>query len=144
MPDPLASFDDLELFLLDWFRTALAARPEAEASGVDVVRTEPSGDSSTWPERVLVIRDDGTASDYFLTGSASLGFTVLAGTRENPKDAKDLARLVYALIPQIPSGDPANPVSAVYARNGPFLVDEEQKRARVYTTAELGVVARPI
>lgn len=142
--DPLLVFDDLEMFLGAWFRIALAGRPEPECAGVDVVRVEPAGDASTWPEKVLVIRDDGTTDDDLNTGDASIGFTVLAGTRENPKVAKDLARIVYALIATIPSGDPANPIAAVGTRNGPFLVDEAQKRARAYMTATLRVVSRLI
>lgn len=142
MPDPLILFDDLELFLTGWFRTALAARPEPVCADVEVVRTEPAGDASTWPAKVLVIRDDGTTDDEILTGDASIGLTVLAGTKANPKDAKDFARIVYAMLLQIPSGDPLNPVAAIGTRNGPFLVDEAQPRARVYMTATLRVAAR--
>lgn len=142
MPDPLILFDDLELFLTGWFRTALAARPEPICAGVLVDRTEPDGDASTWPEKVLVIRDDGTTDDEILTGSASIGLTVLAGTKTSPKDAKDLARIVYAMLLQIPSGDPLNPVAAIGSRNGPFMIAEAQPRARVYTAATLRVAAR--
>lgn len=144
MPDPITIFDDLETFFIGWFEVALAARPEPECAGVEVVRTEPTGDASTWPARVLVIRDDGTTAEDIFTGSASMGFTVLAGTRENPHAAKTLARIVYALLPQVPSGDPANPVAAVTSRTGPFLVPEAQARARVYSTATLAVAAHAL
>lgn len=142
MADPLLVFDDLEMFLTGWFRAALAVRPEAVCADVTVDRVEPSGDASTWPAKVLVIRDDGTTDDELHTGDASIGLTVLAGTRENPHDAKHLARIVYGLLAQIPSGDPSNPVAAIGTRNGPFLVPEDQPRARVYTTATLRVASR--
>lgn len=143
MTDPLIVFDDLELFLIGWFQAALDGRPEQVCADVDVVRVEPEGDVSTWPAKVLIIRDDGTSDDELHTGDASIGLTVLAGTKQNPKVAKDLARIVYALLALIPSADPGNPVAAVGDRNGPFLVAEEQKRARAYMTATLRVVARP-
>jgi hypothetical protein len=136
--------DDLEMYLCAWFRGALAARPEAVCQGVEVVRVEPSGPVESWPARLLIIRDDGTSDTGLLTGSASVGLSVLAGTRENPHDAKELARIVRGLVATIPSGDPNNPVAAVLGRNGPFLVSEPQPRARVYQTAELAVVERPL
>lgn len=142
VPDPILVFDDLEMFLCSWFRAALAARPEPVCQNVAVDRVEPNGDASTWPDMVLVIRDDGTTDDDLHMGDASVGFTVLGGSRENPHDAKLFARIVYGLIATIPSGDPDNPVAAVGTRNGPFLVPEDQPRARVYTTATLRVAAR--
>lgn len=140
----LTAHDDLEMFLLGWFRAALPARPEAVCQGVEVVRDEPTTPVSEWPARMLVIRDDGTSDSDILTGSASVGLTVLAGSREDPWEAKELARIVRALVATIPSGDPDNPVAAVLGRNGPFMVPENQPRARVYQTAELAVVERPL
>lgn len=136
MPDPLVAHDDLELFLTDWFRTALAERPEPVCHGVTVDRVERGA------EKALIVRDDGTTDTDVLTGAASIGLTVLAGTTTDPDDAKELARIVRALVSQIPSPDPANPVAAVTGQTGPFLVEEESPVARVYQTATLAVVAR--
>lgn len=144
MTDPLVIHDDLELFLTGWYRAALAARSEPVTDDVTVVRVEPAGDASTWPKRVLVIRDDGATDTSFLTAEASVGFTILAGTRENPKDAKDLARIVHALASQIPSGDPANPIAALLSRTTPVLVPEEQSRARAYFPATFAIAGRPL
>lgn len=138
MPDPLTAHDDLELFLTRWFRSALAARPEAVCRDVVVDRVE----RYPLPDRMLIVRDDGTTDTDILTGTASVGLTVLAGTRLSPGDAKQLARIVRALVRQIPSGDPANPVAAVTTQTGPFLIPEASIRARVYQTCELAVVQR--
>ncbi|WP_137843859.1 hypothetical protein [Microbacterium sp. 2FI] len=142
MSDPLIAYDDLELYLLEWFRTALAERPEPECADVEVVRVEPPTDDL--PEKLLVIRDDGATDTSFITAEASLGFTVLAGSKENPKVAKDLARIVHALLSQIPSGDPANPFAALLSRTSPVLVQESQPKARAYATATFAIAGRGI
>lgn len=139
MADPLVIHADLELFLTGWFRSALAARPEAVARGVIVDRKEPS--DGPFPAKLIVIRDDGGPDTSLLTAERTVGISVLAGTRDNPRDANDLARLVHALRTQIPSTDPANPVAAVLRSSGPIPVTEAQPRARRYMTLTLSVVA---
>jgi hypothetical protein len=141
--DPLVAYDDHELFLVGWYRAALAGRPEPICDDVVVDRVEP-GPNEEWPEKLLVIRDDGTTDTSFITGDLSVGLTVFAGSKENPKDAKDLARIVHALASQIPSGDPDNPIAVLRERNGPYMVPESQPRARVYSNLVLGTTARPI
>lgn len=136
--DPAIIWPDMELFLTSWFRTHLPLRPEPVCASVSVVRVEPSREP--FPERTLVIRDDGISRTGFLTGDASVGLTVLAGTRENPADAKLLARIVLAMCAQIPSPDPDNPVAVFSDSNGPFLVPEAQPRARAYSNVVFGVV----
>lgn len=143
MVDPAVIHDDLEMFLIGWYRTALDERDELVCSGVIVDRVEP-GPNEEWPEKLLVIRDDGTARTSFLTGEASVGLTVFAGSRENPKDAKDLAAIVLALASQIPSGDPDNPVAALLDSNGPYMVPEAQPVARVYSNISLAVAGRAL
>ncbi len=140
--DPILVHDDIEHYLIRRFRELLAARPEPVCAGVAVDRVEPSGEATAWPAKVLVIRDDGTTDLELHTGEVSVGFTVLAGTRRMPKDAKDLAAIVRALIKKLPSPDPDNPVSAVTGCFGPTLVTENEDRARAYVTATLRVVAR--
>lgn len=144
MTDPAVLYDDLELFLTSWYRVALEARPEPVCADVEVVRVEPDGDASTWPKKLLVIRDDGATDSSFITAEASVGMTVLAGTKANPKDAKDLARIVHALAAQIPSGDPANPIAALLSRVSPVLVAESQPHARAYIPVTFAVAGRAL
>lgn len=129
---------DLELYLTGWYRDALAARDEWPADAeVDRVEREPLAPV------LLVIRDDGGPATGLTTREAQVGLSILAGTREDPKRAKDLAELVLALAPRIPSGDPANPVAAVLGSTAPTLVPEAQERARAYCTLRLAVVGQP-
>lgn len=136
--DPLVVHDDLELFLTSWYRSRILARPEPVCTGVSVDRVE----YEPLPEKLIVIRDDGGPETSILTGARSVGVTILAGSKANPKDAKDLARIAYALRSQIPSTDPANPVSAVLDSTAPVMVPEAQERARVYFTLNLAVAGR--
>ncbi|MFJ4038203.1 hypothetical protein ACIPVB_08945 [Microbacterium sp. NPDC090007] len=135
-------YDDLELFLTDWYRRALTNRPEAVCANVSVGRVESV--KTPPPAKQLVIRDDGTSRDTFLTGRASIGLTVLAGTKLNPRDAKELAQIVLALAELIPFDDPSNPLTRVYDSNGPYMVPEDSTFARVYSTVTFGVAARPL
>ena len=139
MADPLVIHADLELFLTAWYRAALAARPEPVCQGVVVSRREP-GPNDPFPARLLVIRDDGGADTSVIGAERDVGLSILAGTKENPQDAKDLARIVHALRSQIPAVAPGNPVSAVLSSRGPFAVTESQPKARLYITMTLAVV----
>lgn len=141
MADPLVIHDDLELFLTGWYRDALAARPETVCRDVAVSNREPEP-GQVFPARLLVIRDDGGPDTSLLTAERSVGLSVLAGTKANPRDANDLARIVHALRLAIPSVDPGNPVAAVLESNGPYAVVEDQPHARRYLTLTLSVVPR--
>lgn len=138
MSDPLVMFSDLELFLTGWFRARLAEWPDPVAHGVTVDRVEREPIQAP----LLVVRDDGATDTSVLTADASLGFSILAGTREYPKPAKDLALIVHALLPQIPSGDPDNPFAALLTRTSPVLVAEEQPFARAYVAATFSIAGR--
>lgn len=141
MADPLVTHSDLELFLTGWYRAALAglAASHPVCAGVMVTNREPS--TGTFPAKLLVIRDDGGPDTSMLTADRSVGLSVLAGTKENPKDAIDLALIVHALRSQIPAVAPGNPVAAVVDSNGPYPVPESQPRSRRYMTFTLSVVA---
>lgn len=141
MAEPLVAHADLELFLVGWYRTALAALAATHpvCAGVRVVNREPT--EGPFPAKLLVIRDDGGPDTSLLTGTRSVGLSVLAGTKENPKDAVDLALIVHALRNQIPAVAPGNPVAAVLESNGPVPVPEAQPRSRRYLTLTLSVVA---
>jgi hypothetical protein len=134
---------DLELFLTGWYRRELAARPEPCCEGVRVTNAEP-GPDEPFPERLLVIRWDGSSRDSVVSDEASVGLSVLAGTKNNPQNANDLARMVRALAEKLPAIEPGNPVTVVRGSTGPFAITENQDRARRYLTLTLGVVGIPL
>lgn len=134
MSDPLVAYDNLTLFLVNWYRARLAARLEPVCQGVRVSNIE-----SDAPKQ-LIVTDLGGPDTSVLTGLRDVNLSVLAGTRENSKDADDLARIVHALRTQIPSVDPSNPVSAVIESAGPFPVIESQQKARRLITVTFAVV----
>jgi hypothetical protein len=138
VPDPLLIHQDLVEFLVTWYRAWLNARTEPICQNVTVTDKEPSG---PFTEKLLVIRDDGGPETSILTGERSVGLSVLAGTKDNPKHAMDLARFVHAARLQLPFTDPANPVAALLGSNGPYLVAESQPVARAYLTLDLAVAA---
>lgn len=138
--DPIVTHGDLEMFLIGWYRDRLEERAEPVTDDVEVDRVE----REPLPLRLVVIRDDGGTETSFLTGEASIGVSVLAGTKSNPTDAKVLGEIAYALRSQIPSADPLNPVSRVLDSTRPVLIPESQERARVYFTLTLAVAGRPL
>jgi hypothetical protein len=135
---------DLELFLTTWFRRELALRPEAYCKNVSVVITEPSDPAKPFPARLLVIRWDGSSRTSALSAEASIGLSVLAGSKANPKDANDLVLMVQALAEKLPAVEQGNPVTDLRESTGPFAIAEQQDRARRYLTITLGVVGVPI
>lgn len=138
--DPLVIHDDLELFLTRWYRAALGRRPEVVCQAAIVANREPKA-GEPFPAVLVVIRDDGGPETSILTGERSVGVSVLAGTKDDPQDAVDLARIVFALRSQIPAVEPGNPVAAVLGANGPYEVAEPQPHARRYMTFTLIVAA---
>lgn len=142
MAEPPVIHSDLELFLTAWYRAELAARPEPVCADVFVDRVEST--KTPAPRRQLIVRDDGIVQTSFLTGRASIGLTVLAGTKANPKDAKDLGRIVLALASQIASPDPTNPIARLATATGPYLVAEQSTFARAYIPVTFDVVGRAL
>lgn len=142
MADPLVAHDDLELFLTEWYRARLTARPEPICHDVEVGNREPTGPD--FPKKMLIIRVDGGPDTSILTAERDVGLSVLAGTKEDPTDANELARIVHALRNQIPAVEAGNPVAALIASSPPIPVPEQQARARRYIPITLAVVARPL
>lgn len=130
---------DLEAYLVQRFRAELAARPEPYCQGVIVDNKEPSG--TTFPKRLLVVRDDGGADTELVTGERDVGLSVLAGTKENPKECVDLALMVHAIARDLAGLEPGNPIAAVTQSGGPYPVPEQQQRARRYIPITVSVVA---
>lgn len=142
MADPLLVHADLEAFLCSWYRAKLAeiaAGGEASVDGFEVDRVEPSQDER-FPDWLLVIRDDSGPAEL-LTAERALGFSVLGGNKQDPTRAKRAAAVVLGALWTIPGTDQVaggalrNPIASVESTNGPYLVDEDQDRARAYGTA---------
>lgn len=136
---------DLELFLPAWYRDAFAARPEPYCEDVQFDRVEPDPASpDPFPSRLVVFRDDGGTIDPLITAEHSVGVSVLAGTKDDPTEAKQIAAMVLALAPRIPGVEPDNPVTAFRGGTGPYAVAEQQPRARQYLTLTLATAGRPL
>jgi len=140
---PLLVHADLEAFLVEWYRAKLIALAGTypDVAGFEVDRVEPAADSANFPDWLLVIRDDSGPAEL-LTAERSIGFSVLGGNKQNPVRAKRAADIILGLIwtvPGVDGGGPRNPVASVEDTNGPYLVPEDQDRARVYSTAVVHV-----
>lgn len=86
---------DIESILTIYLRDTL------RGLGYDVqVGNKEPGETLRLPlaRPLVVVRDDGGAAGSWITFQRTVGVSVLAGTRLNDKPAKDLARLVYALL----------------------------------------------
>jgi hypothetical protein len=129
------------MFLVDWYRTQLATRSESYCQNVEVDRVEPP--AASMPDRLLVVRFDGRTRTSQVTAEASVGLSMLAGTKAAPKDAMDLGLMVLALSERLPSGEASNPVAAVLSSTGPVQVEEDADRGRTYVTLDLAEVGLP-
>ncbi len=135
--EPLVVHEDLELYLTARFRALLLARDEPVCANVTVRNVEPAG---PLPPKLLVIRFDGSTRTSIVTDEASVALTVRAGTKENPKDANDLSRIVRALFHGLAGTEPDNPVAAVLSSNGPIPVPDAGPHAVRYIAGVLSVV----
>lgn len=97
-PTPVL-FPDVNLILTDRLRGALAARPEAYASGVTVTITVPNPRD---PRMIVVRRAGGPRLDWSRE-RARVVFQVWA---ETDQDLQDLARLARALVVAMVDGAP--------------------------------------
>lgn len=136
-------YQDLELYLVPWYRQQIALRGESYCQDVDVERVEPT-DGSPMPKRLVVVRFDGRTRTSQATAEASVGISILAGTKASPKDAVDLGNMVLALSERLPFGaHPGNPISAVLSSTGPVQIEEDSDRGRTYVTLDLAEVGQP-
>ncbi|MDQ4502182.1 hypothetical protein [Sinomonas sp. ASV322] len=142
---PRVVFADLELWLTGWLRAELAARPEPFCRGVFVSNREPGPDQGdVVHERMVIVRDDGGPRESVVTESRNVGTTVVAGPRDAPKEAGDLARVVRAIFDDAAGTQPGNPVAAVRASRGPYSVPDPAGRARKYMTHEMVCAGTPL
>lgn len=156
MAEPRVVHSDLELFGLAFYRAQLVAlaadgtvsvADKAILAGFEVARVEP-GPDETFPPKLLVFRDDSGPGEL-LTAERAIGVSVLMGTKADPRDCKRAAAIFLGLVWQMPTpgdgnltmdADPVrNPVASVDQVLGPYIVPEDQDRARAYGTATLQV-----
>lgn len=139
---------DIEKFLCPEIRRELAAindpRFPAAAGRVATREWVKEIDGGTAPAWQVIVRDDGTNDDELVTGETSVGIRVYAGSMQDPQPAKDLARLVKAIVKSTPRAEPGNPVSAVRAFRGPNAVADPSTYACQYMTCDLAVVSTPL
>lgn len=99
MSAPVVVQPDVELWAAQWLRAALAARPEAYATGVHVGTAVPA----TRAARMVLVRRDGGRRLDLLREVARLTVHTWGSTEQ---EANDLARLVGALLWSAPDGNP--------------------------------------
>jgi hypothetical protein len=124
---PLVTFPDVELVTTAYLRTALAARPEACATGVKVGTRTPN----PRPARLITIRRDGGPRLDVAREAARIGVNVWAATEQ---DVSDLANLVRALLWSAPNGAP---ICKVTELTGPTPVVDASATPLRYMTFEL-------
>lgn len=138
---------DVPLFLVGEIREQVDALQDPRFGRADGwvhtrewLRETDAGEPPRWQ---VIVRDDGTDDIELGVGSASIGVSVLAGSKQDPSPADDLARFVKRIVRATPRVEPGNPVAAVTSLRGPWPVEEPTTYARRYMTCELTVVGDP-
>ncbi len=139
-------YSDLELWACAYIRQQLAilAPRYPVAAGVEVTNREPEEADPHFPAKLVVVRDDSGPTLSVVSEEKSHGVSTLAGTVESQADAKNLAALVFAIMDGCAGVEAGNPVAAVTESQGPYLVTEDQPRARMYATHSLVVVGQAL
>ncbi|MFF7683163.1 hypothetical protein ACFZA2_10410 [Microbacterium sp. NPDC007973] len=126
---------DLELWLTGYVR----AQAEIAGHNVAVSNKEPSDLRTPLTRALIVVRDDSGTRLSHVTFDRSIGFSVLAGTRQNDQPANDLARWLAAIVfdDALPLAEGC-PIAAVDwgGCNGPYAVPDSLDVARRYLTAQ--------
>lgn len=140
---------DVTLFLTSEIRRGLVALADAEftlATGWIADREwspPPSTPNAVPPRWQVVVRDDGIADGELVVGDASVGISVLAGTKQFPASANRLARIVKRIVKATPRAEAGNPVADISSFLGPYPVEEASTYARRYMAVTLTVVGIP-
>jgi hypothetical protein len=132
LANPVQIFPDVAALIGDYLRTAIAARPEAYASGVTVAGYWPEGKAI--PARLVTVRDDGGPRLGPVTKLVTIAVNVWAATEA---DCSDLALLTAALLESAPGDGP--PILAHDGATGPVRVPELSGKPHRYLTADLVV-----
>lgn len=122
-----------------WLIRHMRDTVRAEGVDVEVGPVEPDDLSIPRTRPLIVIREDPGARLDWTTFDRSVGITVLAGTKQLPTPADELARLVAAIafdsdLPLV-EGSPIAAVNFDGCR-GPFDIVERLDIARRYLTAQ--------
>ncbi len=118
-------------FLLD----AAAARwPDAMVSDI-----APTGPDLTWSKPVILLYEQDVYRLSDVSWSQTVGYRVMAGSREYPDPARKIAREVESFLWAASKLAGANPVAAALDSSGPNLVPDEHEAAVLYGTVDLVV-----
>lgn len=122
-------YDDLELWLCGYLRTALASWPAA------VDRRFPG---RTWtPGYAVVVRDDSGADLTVVTASRRVGLTVIGPESDYANTSRLAQRVAFLMRTSLIPG-PSSPVAACTVR-GPYSLDATG-RTEFYLSGDLIVV----
>lgn len=130
---------DMELFLTGYLRERLRDRGMA----IQVSNKEPDSLKLPLTKPLIVVRDDGGLQESRISYQASIGVSVLAGTRKNDRAANDLARIVYAILTNTEIVyAPGSPITVVDVEGctRPVPVVESLDVSRRYMTLSYGAV----
>lgn len=115
--------------------TAAAARwPDADVSDI-----APSGPDVGWQRPVILLYEQDAYRLSDVSWSQTVGYRVMAGSREYPDPARKIAREVEAFLWAAFKLPGMNPVAAALDSSGPNLVPDEHETAVLYGTVELVV-----
>lgn len=135
-------------FLTDDMRAALIERadPAFPMSDGWIADREwdPQRNLGAQPAWQVVFRDDGVNDVELHLGDQGVGISVLAGSKDFPTPAGDLARIVKSIIKLTPRVQAGNPVAAVTSFLGPYPVEEASTYARQYMAVSFSVVGIPL
>lgn len=130
---------DLDLWLTDYVRSLAAT----EGKIVDVGNKEPPTLTIPLKKPLIVIRVDSGSRLSHVTFDMSVGASVLAGSRQNDKPARDLALWLASILhddelPQVAG----SPIASVEwsGCNAPSAVTDPLDVSRQYLTAQYVVI----
>lgn len=125
--------------LEDWLTGYVRELAASEGKVVSVGNKEPKTLSLPLTKPLIVIRDDSGPRLSHVTFDRSIGASVLAGSKQNDRPAKDLARWLAGVLFDLNIVlFPGTPIAAVDPDgcNGPYAVTESLDVARQYMTAQ--------
>lgn len=124
---------DLEV----WGTGLLRETLRAEGWSVEVDSTEPADLLVPLDRPLIVVRVDSLTRASPPLFEASLGVSVLAGSRQDDRVARDLSTMVFAVLTDEDIAvDEATPVVSVDLEgcNGPYTIDDALDVSRHYMT----------
>lgn len=106
---------------------------------VDVSDIAPPGPDVGWSKPVILLYEQDAYRLSDVSWSQTVGYRVMAGSREYPDPARKIAREVEAFLWAAFKLPGMNPVAAALDSSGPNLVPDEHETAVLYGTVELVV-----